>query len=106
MDLQRRLNELEQAGIQIAGISCDRNEILRRFSEQNSITFPLLSDESGNGGTIQQYGLMDPREIGKYAGVPVPTVVLVDQSQQIRMILRGEVKQRPGIDQLIDGLPE
>jgi len=41
------LSELQQAGVEVVGISGDRSDGLRLFQKQHSLNFPLLSDENG-----------------------------------------------------------
>ena len=41
------LSELQQAGVEVVGISGDRSDGLRLFQKQQSLNFPLLSDENG-----------------------------------------------------------
>ena len=104
MDLQQQLERLQKANIGLAAISYDSAEILASFAAQNSIQFPLLSDQTSDvtGETIRRYGLIDPRESGKYSGVPVPTIVVIDAKKRVNQILRGSIKQRPDISRLID----
>ncbi|MFM7057233.1 MAG: peroxiredoxin [Planctomycetota bacterium] len=51
------LSQLQQAGVEVVGISGDRSDGLRLFQKHHSINFPLLSDENG--------------QIAKAFGVPV-----------------------------------
>lgn len=41
------LSELQQAGVEVVGISGDHSDGLRLFQKQYSLNFPLLSDENG-----------------------------------------------------------
>ncbi len=41
------LSELQQAGVEVVGISGDRSDGLRLFQKHHSLNFPLLSDENG-----------------------------------------------------------
>ncbi|MGH3662175.1 MAG: thioredoxin-dependent thiol peroxidase [Micromonosporaceae bacterium] len=43
-DFRDSLNSLHQAGYQVVGISPDKPEKLSKFREQESLTFPLVSD--------------------------------------------------------------
>jgi peroxiredoxin len=58
------------------GISYDSVEILKKFSERNKVTFPILSDPGSK--TIKEYGLHFQR------GLPHPGTVLIDQKGVIR----------------------
>ena len=55
MELQDRLQELENSGISIAAISYDSEEVLADFSNRRSITFPLLSDDDSS--VIRAFGI-------------------------------------------------
>ena len=55
MELQDRLQELENSGISIAAISYDSEEILADFANRRGITFPLLSDEDSS--VIRAFGI-------------------------------------------------
>ena len=55
MELQDRLQELENSGISIAAISYDSEEVLADFANRRSITFPLLSDEDSS--VIRAFGI-------------------------------------------------
>ena len=52
-----RMKELEEAGVEVVGVSGDSPETHQLFSKINSLNFPLLSDEEG--------------KISKVFGVPV-----------------------------------
>jgi len=101
--LQKNLERIEEAGIQLVGISYDPVDVLRSFSDSNQITFPLLSDHYSDtqNRTIRDFQLLDTREKGKYAGVPVPTTLLVDSQKKIRAVLPGTRRQRSDAEQLI-----
>jgi len=55
VELQDRLQELENSGISIAAISYDSEEILADFANRRGITFPLLSDEDSS--VIRAFGI-------------------------------------------------
>ena len=57
MELQDRLEELNNAGIGVAAISYDSVEILSNFAERRGITFPLLSDEESS--VIADFGILN-----------------------------------------------
>lgn len=58
MELESQADELRERGYGIAVISYDRQEATARFSEQNNISFPLLSDVGSE--TIERYGILNP----------------------------------------------
>ncbi len=57
MELQDRLEELENSGIGIAAISYDSQEVLADFAEKRGITFPLLSDDGSS--VITEFGILN-----------------------------------------------
>ena len=102
VELQNQLIDIESAEIQIVGISYDDVSILRDFTRENNIAFPLLSDKESK--TIRAYGIFDSKEKGIYSGVPIPTTVIVDQAGMIRAVLPGTQKKRHSIDQLLTAM--
>lgn len=55
MELQDRLQELENSGISVAAISYDSEEVLADFANRRNITFPLLSDDDSS--VIRAFGI-------------------------------------------------
>jgi len=80
--LQRDLKSIEDAGIQVVGISYDSTEILKKFSDQSKITYPLLSDPGSQ--TIEDYHILNPAAKGKAEGVAHPGTYLLDSKGVIR----------------------
>ncbi len=65
---QENLSRLEAADTQVLGVSVDSPFANFQFAQQNGISFPLLSDMSGN--VLREYGLERRMDI---KGVPVTT---------------------------------
>jgi peroxiredoxin len=100
VQLQRDLKSIEEAGIQLVGISYDKPEILKKFSDKAKITFPLLSDPDSN--TIEDYHIRNEAAKGKAVGVPRPGTFIVDQKGVIRAKLFLEnFRERHSTDALI-----
>ena len=57
MELQDRLEELENSGIGIAAISYDSQEVLADFAARRGITFSLLSDSDSS--VITEFGILN-----------------------------------------------
>ena len=57
MELQGRLDELENAGIGVAAISYDSPAVLQDFAQRRGIDFPLLADEGSE--VISRYGILN-----------------------------------------------
>jgi hypothetical protein len=68
---------LEQAGVRIAAVSYDSQEILSRFAEKYGIAFPLLSDS--NSIVIRSFGIFNTNIAPglRAYGVPHPVEYLV-----------------------------
>ena len=82
VQLQRDLKSIEDAGVQIVGISYDDTKVLRSFSDRMKIAFPLLSDPGSK--TIDAYHIRNEAAKGKAQGVPNPGTFILDQEGVIR----------------------
>ncbi len=80
MDVQ----EIEAAGAQVVGISYDSVDVLKDFTDQNKITYLLLSDEGSK--TIDAYGIRNKEvQAGTRGdGIPHPGTFLVDKKGVVR----------------------
>jgi peroxiredoxin Q/BCP len=82
VQLQSDLKSIEDAGIQVIGISYDSPEALKRFSDKAKITFPLLSDPGSK--TIDAYHIRNEAARAKAEGVPNPGTFILDREGIIR----------------------
>ena len=57
MELQERLEELENSGFGIAAISYNSEAVLADFAQRRGITFPLLSDD--DSAIITEFGILN-----------------------------------------------
>jgi peroxiredoxin len=80
--LQSDLKLIEDAGVQIVGISYDDPTVLKTASERMKITFPLLSDPESK--TIDAYHIRNESAKGRAAGVPNPGTFILDRKGMIR----------------------
>ena len=80
--MQRDLKSIEDAGVQVVGISYDDPKVLKTFSDRMKITFPLLSDPESK--TIEAYHIRNEAAKGKAEGVPNPGTFILDQEGVIR----------------------
>ncbi len=80
--MQRDSKLFADAGIQVVGISYDSPAILKKFAEQNKISYPLLSDPDSK--TIEDYHIRNAAAKGKAEGVPHPGTFVVDSVGTIR----------------------
>ena len=101
VQLQRDLKSIEDAGIQLVGISYDEPAALKRFADQMKITFPLLSDPESK--TIDAYHIRNEAAKGKAEGVPHPGTFILDRQGVIRakLFLEG-YRERHTTEALIE----
>ena len=76
------MKSIENAGIELVGISYDSPAVLKTFSERAKITFPLLSDPDSK--TIEAYHIRNEAAKGKAVGVPHPGTFILDRHGVIR----------------------
>ena len=100
VQLQRDLKSIEDAGVQVVGISYDDPKVLKTFSDRMKITFPLLSDPGSK--TIEAYHIRNEAARGKAEGVPNPGTFILDQAGRDprealpRRVSRPPHHRRPG----------
>lgn len=61
-DFRDNLASLQAAGYAVVGVSPDEPEALRRFTEDQQLTFPLLSD--ADQATARAYGTFGTKNLG------------------------------------------
>jgi peroxiredoxin len=94
----RKFEEFESRGAQLAGISVDPPANNAGMVGKLRLPFPLLSDPEGELARL--CGLWNEEE-----GVAVPSVVVVDQSGEVRYLYSGtDVADRPGDDEVLAAL--
>jgi peroxiredoxin len=100
VQLQADLEKIKAAGIQVVGVSYDSVAVLKKFSYEHKISFPLLSDPGSK--TIDAYHIRNEAAKGKAEGVPNPGTFIVDKSGVIRakLFLEG-YRTRHTTDELI-----
>ncbi len=104
-DLQGRLTDFSAAGLQLVGVSYDSPETLERAVAKHGLTMTLLSDAGSK--TIDAYGIRNEALTGRAAGVPHPTVFVVDTQGVIRAKLQREGhRTRPEADEIIAAAKE
>jgi peroxiredoxin len=94
----RQIEEFEGRGVQLAGISVDPPSHNANMVGKLQLPFPLLSDPEGE--LARMFGLWDAGE-----GVALPSIVVVDQSGEVRYLYRGsDFADRPTDDEVFAGL--
>jgi peroxiredoxin len=90
----RGVEEFEERGVQVAGISVDPPSNNAKMVGKLQLPFPLLSDPEGE--LTRLYGLWDDE-----AGVAVPSLLVVDQSGEVRYLYSGgDFADRPTDDEV------
>lgn len=79
------MKTIEEAGVQVVGLSYDDPAVLKRFSDKAKISFPMLSDPESK--TIEAYHIRNEAAKGKAEGVPNPGTFILDQNGVIRVKL-------------------
>ena len=96
----REIEEFEGRGAQIAGISVDPPPNNARMVGKLLLPYPLLSDPQGELARL--CGLWNAEE-----GTATPSVVVVDQSGEVRYLYSGtDFADRPGDDEVFAVLDE
>jgi peroxiredoxin len=94
----RKIEEFEKRGAQIAGISVDPPSNNARMVGKLQLPFPLLSDPEGELARL--CGLWNAEE-----GVAVPSVVVIDQSGEVRYLYSGtDIADRPRDEEVLAAL--
>jgi len=74
---QEVLDEFEQRGVRLFGVSCDSLYTQKAFTEHLGVTIPQLSDWEPKGATCRAFGVYHP------AGFPQRALVLTDPDANI-----------------------
>ena len=94
----RQFEEFEERGIQVAGISVDPPSHNARLVGKLQLPFPLLSDPEGDLARL--FGLWDADD-----GVALPSVIIIEQSGEVRYLYRGnDLADRPTDEEIFAGL--
>ena len=100
--MQRQIETIHKAGIQVVSVSYDSVEALKKFAEKEKIGFPLLSDRKSEA--IKSYGVLDKREKEGTSrfGHAYPVTFVIDSNSLVHAILIGTTRKRHSVKQLID----
>jgi len=100
--LRDRMARLNDADAQVYGISVDTFFALKAFRDQQSLTFPLLSDF--NKEVILQYGVVNPDMIG-LRGIAKRAVFVLDASGVVRhREVLEDARNEPDYDKVFGAL--
>jgi peroxiredoxin len=101
--LNAGLKDIESRGYKLAGISYDKTEVQKTFTDRRGIGYTLLSDPKSE--IIDRYKLRDPQyPEGNFAyGVPRPIIFILDRSGTIRAKLYEDTyTKRPPVALLLE----
>ena len=83
-DFRDNLAELNEAGLDVVGISPDKPEKLQKFAERDEITFPLLSD--ADKSVMTEWGAFgEKKNYGKVVQGVIRSTFLVDENGRIAL---------------------
>jgi peroxiredoxin Q/BCP len=94
------MKSIDQAGIQIIGMSYDSTKVLKDFATKSKIKFQLLSDSKSK--VIKAFGVLNEGAKGRQAGVPHPGTYLIGKDGKVKAILEGTVRRRHTTQELIN----
>ena len=83
IEFNEHADQLTKLGYGLAAISYDNTNILKTFTDQKNISYPLLSDQ--NAQTMMAYGIVN-REYAPgsdHYGIPYPGVVVIDDKGKV-----------------------
>jgi len=97
MNLNSGAADIAARGYGLAGISYEPPPVNAKFTAENKIVYPLLSDPQSE--IIDRYGLRDPqyKKGSRAHGVPRPIILILDRNGTIRAKLfeDGYIKRPP-----------
>ena len=102
MQLQKDLNRISDAGIDVVAVSYDSVDTLKAFAEKKTIKFPLLSDTQSEAIDAYHIRNQDVKEGSRLDGIPHPGTFLLDSDGVVRAKLFYTVRKRHGSDELIE----
>jgi peroxiredoxin len=101
--LQGRLDELEQAGATLLGISADSSFTLEAFADEYDLDFDLVSDMSGDA--IAAYDLpIDLPDLGLYGAANRAVFVLDEDGTVTYSWVADDPTNEPDYDDLIEAV--
>ncbi len=103
--LQRNLRKFEAEGGQVVAISYDSSDILKKFADRQSITFPLLSDQGSK--TIDAFKVLDRSATDPTNRFSAHVAFVLDQGGIVRDKLVDVIlREEPGIGYLVKAVRE
>jgi peroxiredoxin len=83
IEFQEYADKFKALGYGLAAISYDSTDILKAFTQENNLSYPLLSDQAAN--TVKAYNILnrDYKMGDENYGIPYPGVVIIDRKGSI-----------------------
>jgi peroxiredoxin len=105
VDLQSRTAQFEELGLNVATVSVDSVELVKKFADAQRITFVMLADPTG--AINERLGIRDAQyPVGSSAfGVPQPGIFVLNRDRKIvgKYFVQG-YRDRPDLDAILTGL--
>lgn len=89
-ELRDDLASFQDAGVQLLGITCDRQPTLKEWASQQGFNFPVLSDGWPHGAVAQAYGAFN-----EALGCANRRTVVVDREGRIADIFETDNLRTP-----------
>ncbi|WP_440875190.1 peroxiredoxin family protein [Thalassotalea sp. PLHSN55] len=83
IELNQQADKFKKLGFGLAAISYDNTDILKSFSQEKAISYPLLSDQ--NVETMIAFNVLntDYQPADDHYGIPYPGVVVIDKNGKV-----------------------
>ena len=83
IEMNEHAEQFAKLGYGLAAISYDNTDILKTFTDQKNISYPLLSDQ--NVQTMLAYGIVNSEYApdSDHYGIPYPGVVVIDNTGKV-----------------------
>lgn len=98
--MQEGLKEINDAGVNVLGVSYDSPDVLKKFADKVKIEFPLLSDPESK--VIDQFELVNKKGKRRQKGIAHPMTVFVATGGKVLGTISGKVTKRHNAEQLIE----
>lgn len=83
MELQSRYAEFQKLGLGVASITYDAPALIRKFADERTIEFPLLSDADHT--IVERYGILNRQYMPgeRNYGIPHPGTFILDRDKRV-----------------------